>query len=229
MKTRNSTLKNLTRQFRNTKKSTKAAGTKQRTSFTPGMESLETRALLTTMPGLTIEPTADATTQVANDIENQDNLVNDLRVTSAIDKSSTKIAESVCKGKVFPQVERNVPNQHSPLTNDLRVTSATDEDHKDWFSTSDGIMSGTDTGALEEIANSQKNDAAYIKFDGIMAGTDTSDMEAIAKGQRNDAAYIKFDGIMQAPGRTMPAHHAAVDQLFTQEGLKDFFNPATSR
>ena len=142
MKTRASTLKNLARQIRNTRKSAKAAGTKQRTSFTPAMEGLETRALLTTMPGLTIEPTADAAAQVAK---------------------------------------------------------------------------------------SQKNEAAYIKFDGIMAGTDTSDMEAIAKGQRNDAAYIKFDGIMQAPGRPLPAHHAAVDQLFTQEGLKDFFNPATFR
>jgi hypothetical protein len=82
---------------------------------------------------------------------------------------------------------------------------------------------------MEAIAKSQKNDAAYIKFDGIMAGTDTSDMEEIAKSQKNDAAYIKFDGIMQAPGRTMPAHHAAVDQLFTQEGLNEFFNPATFR
>ncbi len=161
MKTRTSTLKNLIRQFRNTKKSTKADGTKQRTSFTPDMESLETRALLTTMPGLTIEPTADAAVQVANNIENQDALTN--------------------------------------------------------------------TSDMEAIAKSQQNDAAYIKFDGIMAGTDTSDMEAIAKSQKNDAAYIKFDGIMQAPGRTIAAHQAAVDQLFTQEGLNVVFNPATFR
>ena len=114
MKTRTSTLNHLIRQFRNTRKSNKKAGTKQRTSFTPAMENLETRALLTTMPGLTIEPTADAAAQVA-------------------------------------------------------------------------------------------------------------------ASQKNDAAYIKFDGIMQAPDRTMPAHHAAIDQLFTQEGLKDFFNPATFR
>ena len=161
MKTRTSTLKNLVRQFRNTKKSTKADGTKQRTSFTPDMESLETRALLTTMPGLTIEPTADAAVQVANNIENQDALTN--------------------------------------------------------------------TSDMEAIAKGQQNDAAYIKFDGIMAGTDTSDMEAIAKSQKNDAAYIKFDGIMQAPGRTIAAHQAAVDQLFTQEGLNVVFNPATFR
>ena len=190
MKTRTSTLKNLTRQYRNNKKSTKAAGTKQRTSFTPGMENLETRALLTTMPGLTLEPTADATTQVATHIENQDTLVNDLRVTSAFDKSSTKIAESVCKGKVFPQVERIVPNEHSNAASYFHMQPANTPN-----------SSSTDTGALEEIA----------------------------KGQQNDAAYIKFDGIMQAPGRTMPAHHAAVDQLFTQEGLNEFFNPATFR
>ncbi|MEC9005133.1 MAG: hypothetical protein VX644_17295 [Planctomycetota bacterium] len=170
MKTRVSTLKNLARQFRNTRKSAKAAGTKQRTSFTPAMEGLETRALLTTMPGLTIEPTADAAAQVAKSQKNE----------AAYIKF-------------------------------------------------DGIMTGTDTSDMEAIAKGQRNDAAYIKFDGIMAGTDTSDMEAIAKGQRNDAAYIKFDGIMQAPGRPLPAHHAAVDQLFTQEGLKDFFNPATFR
>ena len=142
MKTRTSTLNHLIRQFRNTRKSNKEAGTKQRTSFTPAVENLETRALLTTMPGLTIEPTADAAAQVAD---------------------------------------------------------------------------------------SQKNDAAYIKFDGIMSGTDTGALEEIADSQKNDAAYIKFDGIMQAPDRTMPAHHAAIDQLFTQEGLKDFFNPATFR
>ena len=142
MKTRTPILNHLIRHFRNTGKSTKEAGTKQRTSFTPAMEDLETRALLTTMPGLTFEPTADAAAQVAD---------------------------------------------------------------------------------------SQKNDAAYIKFDGIMSGTDTGALEEIADSQKNDAAYIKFDGIMQAPSRTIAAHQAAVDQLFTQQGLNVVFNPATFR
>jgi hypothetical protein len=60
----------------------------------------------------------------------------------------------------------------------------------------DGIMDSANTGTLEEIAKSQKNDAAYIKFDGIMASANTGTLEEIAKSQKNDAAYIKFDGIM---------------------------------
>ncbi len=90
-------------------------------------------------------------------------------------------------------------------------------------------MSGTDNGDLEQIANSQQNDAAYIKFDGIMSGTDNGDLEQIANSQQNDAAYIKFDGIMSAPETTMPAHRAAVDQLFALEGLNGGFRLATFR
>ena len=90
-----------------------------RTSFTPRVENLETRALLTTIPGLTLEPTTDHAAQI-------------------------------------------------------------------------GQSSHANNNKLEDIARSQKN----------------------------DAAYIKFDGIMSTPDNSRPAHQAAVDQLFALEGAK---------
>ena len=118
-----------------------------RTSFTPRVENLETRALLTTIPGLTLEPTTDHAAQI-------------------------------------------------------------------------GQSSHANNNKLEEIARSQKNDAAYIKFDGIMSTPDNSKLEEIARSQKNDSAYIKFDGIMSTPDNSKPAHQAAVDQLFALEGAK---------
>ena len=116
-----------------------------RTSFTPRVENLETRALLTTIPGLTLEPTTDHAAQIG---------------------------------------------QSSHANN------------------------------IEQIAQSQKNDAAFIKFDGIMSTPGNSDLEEIAASQKNDAAFMKFDGIMSAAETTRPAHQAAVDQLFALEGAK---------
>ncbi|MCP3696062.1 MAG: hypothetical protein GY917_27940, partial [Planctomycetaceae bacterium] len=163
MKTRTSTLKNLVRQFRNTKKSTKADGTKQRTSFTPDMESLETRALLTTMPGLTIEPTADAAVQVANNIENQDALT-DTSDMEAIAKGQQNDAAYIKFDGIMAGTD----------TSDMEAIAKSQKNDAAYIKF-DGIMAGTDTSDMEAIAKSQKNDAAYIKFDGIMAGTDTSD------------------------------------------------------
>jgi hypothetical protein len=56
-----------------------------------------------------------------------------------------------------------------------------------------------------------------------MDAPNTSQLEGIADSQKNDAAYLKFDGIMAAPEMTMPAHRAAVDQLFALEGVTEGF------
>ena len=46
--------------------------------------------------------------------------------------------------------------------------------------------------------------------------TNTGTLEEIAKSQKNDAAYIKFDGIMGASKTPNP--HVAIDQLFSLVG-----------
>ncbi|MDE0735686.1 MAG: hypothetical protein OSB47_07675, partial [Pirellulaceae bacterium] len=190
MKNRTPIISQLTKTFCSIKKRNPAKHIGQSTSFTPQIENLENRALLTTLTGLTLEPATDDVLQVSNHAGNTTQVVlEDLNVTQRLDKSSTRLVEQLQDQTAIPDVTINTPDTSQ---------SATDEDHKDWFSTFDDIMSGTDNGDLEQIANSQKNDAAYIKFDGIMAGPDTDALEGIANSQKNDAAYIKFDGIMSA-------------------------------
>ena len=193
MKNRTPLISNLTKNLRPSKKQNRARKNAPNTSFTPHIENLENRALLTTLPGLTLEPTTDDVLQVSNHASNTALIaLEDLNATLRLDKSSTRLVEQLQDQTAIPDVTINTPDTSQ---------SATDEDHKDWFSTFDGIMAGPDTDALEGIANSQKN----------------------------DAAYIKFDGIMSAPKTTMPAHHAAVDQLFALEGLNEGFRLTTFR
>ena len=109
MKTRTSTIKNFASQLRNTRKQRKAHNRGQQTSFAPRLENLEPRALLATLPGLSVEPTTDDAVLVSHDTGNQDTLIlSSLDVDRDLDKSSPKIAESVCKGKVFPKIVANV-------------------------------------------------------------------------------------------------------------------------
>ena len=165
MKTRTSTIKNFASQLRNTRKQRKAHN-RQQTSFAPRLENLEPRALLATLPGLSVEPTTDDAVLVSHDTGNQDTLIlSSLDVDRDLDKSSPKIAESVCKGKVFPKIVANVP---------------------------DNVPSGT----------------SYLNTE-------------IAGSQRNDAAYVKLGDIMSTPETTTPTHHAAVDQLFSLEGVNE--------
>ena len=64
--------------------------------------------------------------------------------------------------------------------------------------------------------------------DVVLVGNDTSLLEGIANSQQNDAAYIKFDGIGAGPERTIH-HHATVDYLFAVEGYREGFSAGDNR
>jgi len=64
-----------------------------RTSFTPRVENLETRALLTTIPGLTLEPTTDHAAQIGQSSHANNSKLEDIARSQKNNSAYVKIGD----------------------------------------------------------------------------------------------------------------------------------------
>ncbi len=90
----------------------------------------------------------------------------DIAVTKQLDKSSTKLAESVCKGKVFPKVEIDVTASYTDAgrvtfyryeLKNVQITS---------YSISGGTSSGQDHAVMEQLMlNFEEIKVTYTECD----------------------------------------------------------------